>query len=73
MDGHGAVVPPSPNLVGGCFKHFSTNNMDNNENTLDAARQRGPISSNLADDISVYNAQRLRKSDVISHIIPAKN
>ena len=50
MDEHGAVVPP--NLVRGSFVHFSTDNVDINEATLDAkdtfhatqiaAWQRGP-------------------------------
>ena len=74
MDGSGAVIPP--NLVKGRFLHFSTDNVDINEYTLDgkgtfhatqvAAWQRGPAESDLLSGIEFSKARTLHIPDVMT-------
>jgi len=80
MDANGAVVPP--NLVKGQFVHFSTDNVDINETTLDgtgtfyatqvAAWQRGPSETNLLADINVAKIGTLHIPEVMNDIIPER-
>lgn len=81
MDDNGSVVPP--NLVEGRFVHFSTDNVDINEATLDgkgtfhatqvAAWQRGPPKVNLLDGIKFSNTGTLHIPDAMNDIMPAPN
>ena len=81
MDADGSVVPP--NLVEGRFVHFSTDNVDINEATVDgkgtfhatqvAAWQRGPPKSNLLEDIKFSHTGTLHIPDAMNDIIPAPN
>ena len=84
MDDNGAVVPP--NLVEGRFVHFSTDNVDINEATLDgkgtlyatqvAGWQRGPHKTNLPnllEGIKFSNTGTLHIPVAMNDIIPAPN
>lgn len=81
MDDNGAVVPS--NLVEGRFVHFSTDNVDINEATLDgkgtlhatqvAAWQRGPPKTNVLEGIKFSNTGTLHIPVAMNDIIPAPN
>lgn len=81
VDHNGAVVPT--NLVKARFVHFSTDNVDINETTLDgkgtfhatqvAAWQRGPPKRNVLEGIKLCNIGTLHIPDAMNDIIPAPN
>lgn len=72
----GAVVPP--NLVPGRFVHFSADNIDINDGTLDgkntfhatqmAAWQRGPAKGNILDNIEASKSATLQVPDVMDKV-----
>ena len=81
MDGNGAVI--TPNLVEGRFVHFSTDNVDINEATLDGkgifhatqvvAWQRGPPKTNLLEGIKFSNTGTLHIPAAMNDIITTPN
>ena len=81
MDDDGSVVPK--NLVKGRFVHFSTDNVNINEYTLDgkgtfhatqvAAWQRGPSESNLLAGIDIFKKETFHIPEAMTDVIPAPN
>ena len=81
MDDDGAVVPK--NLVKGRFVHFSTDNVDINEYTLDgkgtfhatqvAAWQRGPPEGNLLAGVDISKKETFHIPEAMTDVIPAPN
>ena len=76
---NGAVVPP--NLIEGRFIHFTADNIDKNDSTLDgkntfhaiqvAAWQRGHAENNLLSDIQPSTSITLKIPEIMESIIPA--
>ena len=79
MDGNGSVI--LPNLVEGRFVHFTTDNIDINEASLDgknsfhatqsAAWQRGPHPPSQIVNIQMSNSDTLIVPEVLNDIFPA--
>ena len=81
IDDDGSVVPQ--NLVKGRYVHFSTDNVDINEYTLDgkgtfhatqvAAWQRGPPEDDILNGIDISKTGAIQIPEAMTDLIPASN